>query len=76
MNDHRNVSHGLCNQVTVEFNLLYRFHCAILRADELYTEDFMKEAVPDKSFNPEDLSLPAFLQMMKQPAMYTSKNPM
>jgi hypothetical protein len=76
MNDHRNVSRGLGNQVTVEFNLLYRFHCAISRADEQYTEDFMKEAVPDKSFNPKELSLPAFLQMMKQSAMYTSKNPM
>ena len=42
--DHRNVSRGLGNQVTVEFNLLYRFHCAISRRDEKYTEDFMKEA--------------------------------
>lgn len=42
--DHRNVSRGLGNQVTVEFNLLYRFHCAISRRDEKYTEDFMEEA--------------------------------
>lgn len=42
--DHKNVSRGLGNQVTVEFNLLYRFHCAISQRDERYTEDFMKEA--------------------------------
>ena len=43
MTEHKNVSRGLGNQVTVEFNLLYRFHCAISRADEEYTEDFMRE---------------------------------
>ena len=42
--DHKNVSRGLGNQVTVEFNLLYRFHCAISQRDEKYTEDFMREA--------------------------------
>lgn len=75
MNDHRNVSRGLGNQVTVEFNLLYRFHCAISLADEQYTEDFMREAVPDKPFDPKNLSLPAFLQMMGASAKYNSKNP-
>ena len=43
MTEHRNVSRGLGNQVTVEFNLLYRFHCAISLNDEDYTEKFMKE---------------------------------
>ena len=39
----KNVSRGLGNQVTVEFNLLYRFHCAISQKDEAYTEQFMWE---------------------------------
>ena len=43
MTDHKNVSRGLGNQVTVEFNLLYRFHCAISKRDEEFTEKFMKE---------------------------------
>lgn len=34
---------GLGNQVTVEFNLLYRFHCAISRKDEGYTEEYLKQ---------------------------------
>ncbi len=42
MKDHKNVSRGLGNQVTVEFNLLYRFHCAISLRDEKYTEEFMR----------------------------------
>ena len=42
---HENVSRGLGNQVTVEFNLLYRFHCAISRKDEDYLESFMVETM-------------------------------
>ena len=37
------VSRGIGNQVTVEFNLLYRFHCAISLKDESYTEDVFRE---------------------------------
>lgn len=43
MTEHKNVSRGLGNQVTVEFNLLYRFHCAISQNDESFAEDFMRE---------------------------------
>ncbi|KAL8789579.1 MAG: hypothetical protein Q9195_006756 [Heterodermia aff. obscurata] len=42
-----NVSRGLGNQVTVEFNLLYRFHCAISRNDEDYLESFMVETMKE-----------------------------
>ena len=44
---HENVSRGLGNQVTVEFNLLYRFHCAISRNDEDYLESFMGETMKE-----------------------------
>ncbi|KAL8813523.1 MAG: hypothetical protein Q9200_000197 [Gallowayella weberi] len=47
MTEHRNVSRGLGNQVTVEFNLLYRFHCAISLKDEDYTEEFMSETLKE-----------------------------
>ena len=43
MTAHKNVTRGIGNQVTVEFNLLYRFHCAISLKDEDFTEDFMRE---------------------------------
>ena len=45
--NHKNVSRGLGNQVTVEFNLLYRFHCAISQRDERYTREFMREALDE-----------------------------
>lgn len=31
------------NQVSAEFNLLYRFHSAISKRDESWTENFMKQ---------------------------------
>ena len=48
------VPRGIGNQVTVEFNLLHRFHCAISAKDENYTKDFTIEKYkkclsPDKS---------------------------
>ena len=47
MTEHKNVSRGLGNQVTVEFNLLYRFHCAISLKDEAFAENFMREMQAD-----------------------------
>lgn len=52
--DQRATTRGLGNQVTVEFNLLYRFHCAISMKDEKYTEDFMRDVmrIPDPANTP------------------------
>ncbi|KAK8017843.1 hypothetical protein PG993_014169 [Apiospora rasikravindrae] len=60
--DQKKTSRGLGNQVTVEFNLLYRFHCAISRKDEKYTEEFMEKAMGFK--HPSKTSLPEFLGTM------------
>ncbi|KAK8067329.1 hypothetical protein PG997_014076 [Apiospora hydei] len=60
--DQKKTSRGLGNQVTVEFNLLYRFHCAISRKDEKYTEEFMKTAMGFR--DPSKASLPEFLGTM------------
>ncbi len=63
--DHHNVSRGIGNQVTVEFNLLYRFHCAISLKDEAYTRRFIEKRyhVPDA----DALSLENFMMAMKIP---------
>ncbi|KAH7258995.1 heme peroxidase-domain-containing protein [Fusarium redolens] len=67
MKNHKNVSRGLGNQVTVEFNLLYRFHCAISMKDERYAETFMKELFEkDETWNPKDLNLPQFMGLMQK----------
>jgi len=53
INNHT-VTRGIGNQVTVEFNLLYRFHCAISIRDEAYTEDFMREGFAELKDAPQD----------------------
>lgn len=71
MSKGQKVSRGIGNQVTVEFNLLYRFHCAISKKDEEYVEDLMREtARKEKSWDPKSMSLPQFLHMMGDAAKY------
>ncbi|KAK3679554.1 hypothetical protein LTR78_001115 [Recurvomyces mirabilis] len=60
--DQKRTTRGLGNQVTVEFNLLYRFHCAISLKDEKYTEDFMKSWLGLEK--PDSTSLQGFLAAM------------
>ncbi|KAH7329412.1 putative prostaglandin G/H synthase 2/cyclooxygenase 2, pgh2/cox2 [Stachybotrys elegans] len=62
--DQKKTSRGIGNQVTVEFNLLYRFHCAISLRDEAYTEEYMKKEM--KFDNPRNTPLPDFLERMKK----------
>lgn len=60
--DQKKTSRGIGNQVTVEFNLLYRFHCAISLKDEAYTEEYIRKQlnVPQ----PSNMSLQEFLMRM------------
>ncbi|KAK3380521.1 putative prostaglandin G/H synthase 2/cyclooxygenase 2, pgh2/cox2 [Lasiosphaeria ovina] len=60
--DQKKTSRGIGNQVTVEFNLLYRFHCAISLKDEAYTEEFMQKVMGFR--DPRNTPLPVFLQTM------------
>ncbi|KAL0465912.1 hypothetical protein QR685DRAFT_548000 [Neurospora intermedia] len=65
----KEVSRGLGNQVTVEFNLLYRFHCAISRGDEEYLENYLEEYFEKQSrsdWNPKEMGLQEFLMEMGQ----------
>lgn len=66
--NHRSVSRGVGNQVTVEFNLLYRFHCAITQKDEQYTEEFMNQKMgfPD----PKNIPLDQFITAMAMASGY------
>ncbi|EMD84856.1 hypothetical protein COCHEDRAFT_1219837 [Bipolaris maydis C5] len=42
---------GIGNQVSVEFNLLYRFHSCISKRDEKWTEDFFQSEFPGKTID-------------------------
>lgn len=46
--DGEGVPRGVGNMVSVEFNLLYRFHSCISKKDERWTNDFLLKLLPDK----------------------------
>jgi hypothetical protein len=71
--DQRKTTRGIGNQVTVEFNLLYRFHCAISLRDETYTEEFMKKVMGFD--DPKSVPLPLFLAKMVETQYAGAKNP-
>ena len=60
------ITRGIGNQVTTEFNLLYRFHCAISQRDEDYTEKFMQKSIGrafPPGWDPKTLTVPEFMQV-------------
>ena len=79
MTEHKNVSRGLGNQVTTEFNLLYRFHCAISIRDERYTETFLRQTsdILDikraPGWDPKNMTLPEWFDFMKKSGYAASK---
>ncbi|KAF5138262.1 Psi-producing oxygenase A [Metarhizium anisopliae] len=52
--DGEGVPRGVGNQVSVEFNLIYRFHSCISKKDERWINDFFLTLFPGR--NPDDLS--------------------
>lgn len=70
------VSRGLGNQVTVEFNLVYRFHCAISQEDEVYTEDLIHDEYGKylpAGLDVKTMTLPQFLNAVGQKKMADQK---
>lgn len=52
------VERGVGNQVSAEFNLLYRFHSAVSQRDDKWTAEFFKSIFGDKP--PETIGLEEF----------------
>ncbi|KAM7183246.1 hem peroxidase [Naviculisporaceae sp. PSN 640] len=52
---------GVGNQVSVEFNLLYRFHSCISKKDERWINDFFLQLFPGK--NPDDLANVSWIEL-------------
>ncbi|KAI9647411.1 hypothetical protein NHQ30_003796 [Ciborinia camelliae] len=53
---------GVGNQVSAEFNLIYRWHSAISQRDEKWTEEEYARLFPNK--NPSDVTLPELLRAL------------
>lgn len=63
--DGEGIPRGLGNQVSVEFNVLYRFHSCISKRDERWTNDFFAQIFPGRSVEDlENLTLPELGQCL------------
>ncbi|KAK0106849.1 hypothetical protein ONS95_003571 [Cadophora gregata] len=60
--DGEDLERGCGNQVSAEFNLLYRFHSIISRRDEKWLESFLGSILPDKTKHISELSPSEFFQ--------------
>lgn len=54
------VERGVGNQVSAEFNLLYRFHSAVSQRDDKWTGMFFREIFGDRK--PEDIPIHEFIE--------------
>ncbi|KAH0559961.1 hypothetical protein GP486_003520 [Trichoglossum hirsutum] len=54
---------GIGNQVSVEFNLIYRWHSCISKRDEKWTQDFFKTNFP--GLDPEKANIREFIEALK-----------
>ncbi|KAL5361997.1 heme peroxidase [Aspergillus floccosus] len=59
--DSEGIPRGVGNQVSAEFNMIYRWHAAISNQDETWANNFMKE-VFGQDVDPSTLSVEEFLQ--------------
>ncbi|KAB8342814.1 hypothetical protein FH972_022412 [Carpinus fangiana] len=71
--DGEGVPRGIGNQVSVEFNLLYRFHSCISKRDEKWTNDFFCELLPGRTPDTLDQVTPEELMISLQ--IYSKKLP-
>ncbi|KAH8805747.1 9,12-octadecadienoate 8-hydroperoxide 8R-isomerase [Xylogone sp. PMI_703] len=65
---------GLGNQVSAEFNLIYRWHSAISERDEKWTQDEYANLFPGR--NPEDVSLRELLGTLNEFEQSLSEDPL
>ncbi|KZF19901.1 heme peroxidase [Xylona heveae TC161] len=64
---------GIGNQVSVEFNLLYRWHSAMSQQDEKWTEELYEKLFPGRK--PSEVSMHEFLRTLGKMQHSLSKDP-
>lgn len=67
------VKRGIGNQVSAEFNLLYRFHSAVSQRDDKWTADFFKRIFENKK--PEEITIPDFIKGLQDWEKTIPKDP-
>ncbi|KAK8200504.1 heme peroxidase [Phyllosticta capitalensis] len=72
--DIKGVETATGNQVSAEFNLVYRWHSAISEKDEKWTEDLWKEMFPD--LDPKKVGMHEFLQRLSKLEKMTPEDPL
>ena len=65
---------GVGNSVSVEFNLVYRWHSAISIRDEQWSNDLYKELFPDVT-DPSKLTMPEFINGLREWERSLGKDP-
>ncbi|KAF1957002.1 hypothetical protein CC80DRAFT_561492 [Byssothecium circinans] len=70
---HNNIEEGIGNQVSVEFNLIYRWHSAISPKNEQFVNNFFGKLFPNTKF--EDITQPEFRAGMRAWAMKLPVDP-
>ena len=68
-----NIPSATGNQVSVEFNLIYRWHAAVSARDDQWSQDFYKELFPNT--DPSELSLPDFMRGLRAWQMAVPSDP-
>ncbi|KAK2923217.1 hem peroxidase, animal-type [Fusarium oxysporum f. sp. vasinfectum] len=63
--DSQGTPQGIGNQVSVEFNMIYRWHSAVSRQDEVWANGFFKEVFGPNA-NPDTMSTDEFLQGLRK----------
>ncbi|RKK92075.1 Psi-producing oxygenase A [Fusarium oxysporum] len=63
--DSQGTPRGIGNQVSVEFNMIYRWHSAVSRQDEAWANGFFKEVFGPNA-NPDIMSTDEFLQGLRK----------
>jgi len=69
------IPQGVGNSVSVEFNLIYRWHSAISSRDEKWTNKLMKKALVDSGFDNVEPGKATLPQTMKALEQYLSQFP-
>lgn len=69
----KSIQKGIGNQVSVEFNLIYRWHSVVSARNERFVNDFFQSLFPAK--RPEDVTQPEFRAGMRAWAMQLPTDP-